>query len=255
MAVNQSKKNDPRFWEKWRESGAVENVYAAYERRMKPLRANERDVEKRIQENEPLNGIEKALQDGCNIHAFLSGGGLRVVRIEQYGVLKGYGEHPSIDHAIYHADDDFLAGGRDYKTVYGGEHLHYLTGSLSTTSPLDAWVRQGRTFDAYKRDGDVVFELHGYSETDIPPEVLKEVDEMGQTVTWRSRGYTYETSGSRFPNGKACHSTRVIEWPKGRDGADPWMYKIVKTGAGKNFTEALEKAFEATEVEIMRDSA
>ena len=52
--VNQSKKNDPRFWAIWRESGAVENMQTAYERKMKPLWAEERRVEK-----ERLSQVEK----------------------------------------------------------------------------------------------------------------------------------------------------------------------------------------------------
>jgi hypothetical protein len=39
-----------------------------------------------------LAGIEKALAEGCKVHAFCSGGGLRVVRIEKNGKLKGYGD-------------------------------------------------------------------------------------------------------------------------------------------------------------------
>lgn len=253
--VNQSKINDPRFWAKWKASGAVGDMYAAYERQMEPLRANEREVEKLVQENRHLTGIEKALQEGNRIHGFLSGGGLRVVRIELDGVLKGYGEHPSVDHALRHADEDFLAGGRDYNAVYGGKHLHYLTGSTGVTSPLDSWVRQGRTFDTYVRDGEVVLELHGYGETRTPQEVIKEVDEKRLPVTWASRGYTYETSKSRFPNGEPCHSTKIIDAPEGRSGSDPWMYKIVKYGTGKSLTEALESAFKATEVEVVRDAA
>ncbi len=255
MTVNESKKNNPRFWKKWLESGAIGNMHTTYERKIKPLRANEREIESRVQENQPLTGIEKALQEGSNIHSFLSGGGLRVVRIEQDGVLKGYGEHPSVDHALRHADEDFLAGGRDYNAVYGGKHLHYLTGSTDATSPLDGWLRQGRTFDAYVKDGEVVFELHGYGKTETPREIIEQVDKTGQQVTWKNRGYTYETSASRFPSGEPCHSTSIIEKPEGRNGADPWMYKIVKTGTGKDLTEALESAFKAREVEIMNDAA
>lgn len=253
--VNQSKINDQRYWKKWQESGAIGNMYTASERQMKPLRENEHDVEKRIQKNEPLVGLEKALQDGCNIHGFLSGGGLRVIRIEQSGVLKGYGEHPSVDHALRHADDDFLAGGRDYDAVYGKEHLHYLTGSSSSSSSLDAWVRQGRTFDAYIKSGDVVLELRGYGKTKTPANVIEKVDKTGQLVTWDDRGYVYETKASRFPNGERCYSTSVIQNPVGRSSADPWMYKIAKIGTGKNLTEALENAFKATEIEIMENAA
>ncbi len=248
--VNQSKKNDLRFWEKWRESGAVENISTAYERQMELLKTNERDVEKRIQENEPQIGIERALQEDCTIHAFLSGGGLRVVRIEQEGVLKGYGEHPSVDHALYHANDDFVAGGRSYNAVYGGKQLHYLTGSTSASSELDGWLRQGRTFDAFVRDSEIVLELRGYDKTETPRDVIKQVDETRVPVTWENRGYTYETSISFFQNGEQCYSTSVIGKPEGRRGVDAWMYEIVKIGKGKDFSEALKRAFVSKEIEV-----
>ncbi len=219
------------------------------------LRKNERAVEKLVQESQPLTGIEKSLQDGCRIHGFLSGGGLRVVRIELDYVLKGYGEHPSVDHALRHADEDFLAGGRGYDAVYGRKYLHYLTGSSTATSPLDGWLLQGRTFDAYLKYRKMVVELRGYGETKTPQEVIKEADETGLPVTWKNRGYIYETSKSRFPNGEPCHSTRTIKIPRGRSGADPWSYKIVKAGTGRDFTESLESAFKASEVEVRRNAA
>lgn len=36
--------------------------------------------------------LEKILKDNCVSRAFMSGGGLRVVRIERSGILVGYGE-------------------------------------------------------------------------------------------------------------------------------------------------------------------
>ena len=50
---------------------------------------------------DPIVLVEEALRKGKGLHAFLSGGGLRVVRIEDKGrgTLRGYGEHPHIDEA------------------------------------------------------------------------------------------------------------------------------------------------------------
>ena len=255
--INQSKANDMRFWNKWRESGAIGSIQAADERQARQNQfnmhsVNEREVGILVQENRPLSGIEQALTYGCNIHGFLSGGGLRVVRIEQDGVLKGYGEHPHVDHALRHADEDYLAGGRDYHDVYGKKHFQYLTGSTSPNSPLDVWVRQGRTFDAEKLVGKIIVELHGYGETREPQEVMKQVNETGQPVSWASRGYTYETSRYTFPNGELGHSTRVLESPEGKKGNHPFSFNIVKSGVGNGFLEALEDAFKAEEVEVER---
>lgn len=107
-------------------------------------------------------GIDQALERGNRLHGFLSGGGLRVIRLELDGELKGYGEHPNVDEALIHASEDFSAGGRDYYEVYGKLYPHYLTGSSEITSPLDGWLLRGRTIDAYRvYRGKVRVELTG----------------------------------------------------------------------------------------------
>ena len=196
-----------------------------YQRREEPLLENERAVEQLIKDNSPLTGIEKALQQGHKIHGFRSGGGLRVVSIKLGDVLKGYGEHPSVDHALRHADEDILAGVRDYHAVYGKKYPHYLTGSSDVTSPLDGWLLRGNTFDTYVRNKEVVSQLQGYSQTETPDYVMKQVNKTGKPVRWKNRGYLYETEAFRFPNGDFGHSTSVISDLK--KGMDPWMYIII----------------------------
>lgn len=108
-----------------------------------------------------LPGLEQALRDGCKVHAFRSGGGLRVIRITtKDGQLKGYGEHPQVEDALSHANEDFLAGGRPYQEVYGGSKPNYLTGSSEPTSPLDDWLLHGHTFDAWYDGVRVFFKLN-----------------------------------------------------------------------------------------------
>lgn len=218
-------------------------------------KADKLEFEREDAQNHPpkvmpeLPGIAAALATGCKLRAFLSGGGLRVIRLERKDTLKGYGEHPDVSEALVHASDDYLAGGRPYDEVYGKEHPHYLTGSSSSASNVDAWVRQGRTFDAWQEDEDVVFQLKGYSYMDVPDDVIERVKE-GETVNWRKRGYTMESSPSQFGNGEWACSTKLIKSPKGRDGSDSYMYQITKTGRGTDFWKAMLAAFEAPEVEV-----
>lgn len=197
-----------------------------------------------------LTGLEKALEEGCRLHGFRSGGGLRVIRIEQEGRLRGYGEHPNVEDALSHANEDFLAGGREYNEVYGKSKPHYLSGSSRATSPFDQWLLQGRTIDAYRDGMDVVVELRGLVETETPQDIIEQVKETGQPVSWQQRGYTFETSYSNFPNGERCYSTSIVISPKGRSGTGAWMYDIVKIGRAKEFFEALERALEAREIEV-----
>lgn len=200
-----------------------------------------------------VSGIEKALQEGCNIHGFLSGGGLRVIRIEQEGNLRGYGEHPNVEGALRHANEDYLAGGKPYDSVYGASEPLYLTGSGRATSPLDRLLLRGQTIDAHMLGSDVVIELRGIAHINIPAEVTEQVKRTGQPVIWANRGYSYITSPSGLPNDPPYPpSTRVLTGPEGRDNADPWMYGVVKTGRGKGFLEALEHALEAEEVGVTR---
>jgi hypothetical protein len=200
-----------------------------------------------------LVGIEKALKAECKLHAFLSGGGLRVVRLETtHAELKGYGEHPQIEDALSHCNEDYLAGKRPYDEVYGGLKPCYLTGSSTPTGQLDAWLLKGSTFDAWQ-DGDVVaFRLAGYADVNTPDEICNRVRATGTPETWTNRGYTYEITRTYFANGEAgtCHS--VVSSPEGHSGADPWMYRITKTGRGPNLWSAMSAAFAAEPVEVPR---
>ena len=198
-------------------------------------------------------GIDKALREGCKLHTLLSGGGLRVVRIEKNGELKGYGEHPHIEDALSHANEDFLAGNRPYDEVYGNTKPHYLTGSSTSTSPLDHWLLQGNNFDAWQDNDSVVFQLKGLTRVEAPKELLDEVLRTGTPTTWEHRGYTYHITRLHFPNGEPYTPIGIIKSPKDeKRNIDPWMYYITKTGHGNNFWTAMENAFKAEEVEVQR---
>jgi len=193
--------------------------------------------------------LEGALRKGNCIHAFLSGGGLRVIRIEKKrnGKLLGYGEHPEVDEALRHVAEDFAAGGRPYNKVYGpkGLYAHPRTGSSETTSDLDAWIRQGRTFDIRSEGDQLIVELRGFDEF-TTPDSAHERALNGDVVLTENRGYTYETKrDSEFGGGV---TTSVIKSPgkkRNGTGADPWMWHIVKTGRAANLSEAFEQAFKA----------
>lgn len=196
-----------------------------------------------------LLGIKNALKEGCRIHAFRSGGGLRVVRIEKDGKLLGYGEHPHIEDALLYANEDFLAGGRPYNEVYGKSQPHFLTGSSSPTSDLDLWILSGGTFDAWQKDTKISFQFEKLCITRIPKEIIEEVIKTGNSTTWEHRGFVREITRTTFPNGAFCAESRVIK-NKNTDNLQRQseFYDIAKTGEGINFFEAMNSAFKAEEV-------
>jgi hypothetical protein len=194
----------------------------------------------------PIPGIEKAL---------LSGGGLRVVRIEHTDPFvhrtAGYGEHPDVMTAIAHADEDYLEGGRPYDKLYGelGKYTMYLTGSSTPSGPLDLWVRQGHKFKAWKEGNEVVFQLSGLVEYRTP-EWVREKMKTENSVEWSDRGFSYQSVHTRFPNGEPCLSTKVTGTPEGKSSNRAWMYYATQTGRAPDFWAAMNAAFEAPSIEV-----
>ncbi len=191
-----------------------------------------------------LSGIEKALQEGCKLHGFRSGGGLRVIRLEQERKLRGYGEHPNVEGALNHADEDFLAGGRKYSDVYGKSKDHYLTGSSLASSELDQWLLCGHTIDAYVQGKEVVIELKGTEEVRTPKDLVEKMKKTCENVRWSKNGFTYLSTPT-----DTGYTTEVISAPKGKTskGSDPWFCEVLKVGRGNKFYEALEAAVKAEE--------
>ena len=129
-----------------------------------------------------LEEIEKALKQGATLHAFRSGAGLLVVRVEgstkdrpqlagRERGLWGYGEYISWEGALEHCAQDLAVGGQPYNEVYGenGKHAHYLTGSSGGDGGLDEWLSKGNSVDAYCEQGEVVVVLKGYTQRMMVP--------------------------------------------------------------------------------------
>lgn len=200
-----------------------------------------------------MGKIEAALRDGGRLHAFRSGGGLRVIRIEQGergGQLVGYGEHPNVGDAFRILADDLAAGARMYADVYGPIETHYLTGSSSPDGRLDAWLLQGATFDAMAADGGFVFELRGLEDHKTPEDIVARA-RAGETVRYtdETRGVVYETKPYRFPNGDIGSTTSAVHVPEGMSNHRAWMWYAVRMGRGATLAEAISAAFDAQPVE------
>ena len=202
-----------------------------------------------------LAGIHIALKQGLKLHAFLSGGGLRVMSLSNKdGDEKAYGEHPHVEEALNHLDEDFLAGGRSYSETYGpnGIYTHYLTGSPLPTSNIDSWLRRGNTFDAWQENGTIFFELHGYKHQEMPKEIMdKAKKNPNENFIWRDRGFVFVGSfnPNLFEKGKGGYTWHCLN-PDG--STRDTFYNIVKSGQGKTLWQAMSAAFRANEVEEIK---
>jgi hypothetical protein len=192
--------------------------------------------------------IHKTLQEGGRMHAFLSGGGLRVIRIEKDQDLIGYGESPNIEEALSYLEEDCSAGGRNYREVYGKIHPHYLTGSCSSTSTLDDWIRQGHTFNCWYEGEDLVFKLYGINFFKFPEWVFEAIKKR-PVIHWKdNRGFIIRFRKDWSFQGSI--SAKAVKAPKGRKIEDYNSWHFSKTGRGLDFWKAMLTAFEASEVEI-----
>lgn len=195
-----------------------------------------------------LSHITKALQAGARLHAFCSGGALRVVRIERGkrgGKLIGYGEHPNIEEALNLTNKTLrpVIGRMPKKSVY-------LTGASSAESPLDEWILCGNTFDAWaKADGQIVVQLlnENYSD-EVPETLLKEAIAHG-SADWHNRGGIHQVHSVSYHPKRDEHrydySLKEI-----KRCTQNVRYPVAKIGRGKNFDEALQEALKAPQLEI-----
>ena len=125
--------------------------------------------------------LEKTIRKGARLHAFRSGGGLRVVSINDSDD-PGYGEHPYVYEALQYAEEDAKAGGREYKEVYGKLHDHYLTGDPTPSGGLDAWTLTGRSWDISFKDGKFVFESKYLRQLEPPKEISDQAIATGERL-------------------------------------------------------------------------
>jgi len=199
-----------------------------------------------------LTIVENYLRRGTGVHAFRSGGGLRVVRIEgpDRGDLVGYGEHIHVEGAIRIAAQDAVAGNRPYDEVYGKTEPHYLTGAERPSSMLDDWILRGHTFDLhYDSEADeYVAEFEGTEHVDAPKEA-REKAKRGETAQWSTRGRTYQTTACVFPNGDKGTTSTVINRLPHQEHRDDWIYTAVRTGRALRLRDALEVGLKAEPVE------
>lgn len=207
-----------------------------------------------------LPGLETKLRDGCLLHAFRSGGGLRVVRLEEVvgerrtpdkslrrGEVIAYGEHPDIQEALAHAEEDFQAGHRAYDQVYGPIHPHYLTGSTTASCGLDHWVLSGHSLDVYCQTfgGKVQFVVEaGYTYyIKTPQRVMDLVREKKQPVIWMRNDYRYESTLANHPAGGV--TTSVLFANENDPGGNAWFQKTNAFYADGTLAEALASANDA----------
>jgi hypothetical protein len=193
--------------------------------------------------------VEACIRSGGRIHAFRSGGGLRVLRLEQDERLKAYGEHPHVEVAFRHLEEGCAAGGRPYGEVYGTIYDNYWTGSTTTSSSIDRFLRMGRSFDIfYKRRNAGLFVCRAeyLAERHAPEWIGEYVMKYQVNFQWETSGHLYEASPFVFPgNGEQGWSVRCLTNPKGVN----WSYNgklYITSRTFKGILSKMEGTFAST---------
>lgn len=177
------------------------------------------------------NHIEKFFQDPKNegylLHAFTSGGRLRVLRIDSPNKDKKglYGESINLNEAFKILEEDAQAGGRKYSDVYGPIHPHYLTGAYPEENDrLDCLLAEGYTFDITYKDGMFQMTVNYGRRNKTPKAIMEKVSATGKPVKFEIDNLEFECSLCRFANGDIGHSTACLT--KIEQGFDPWYIKL-----------------------------
>ena len=113
------------------------------------------------------DNLNLEILSGRKLHIFLSGGRLRVCRIEaENDKLLAYGEAPNLETSLLHCNDN-IVDKLDYHGQYIGsdaKYPHYLTGeSPSDTDYLDRCLWSGN-LDFYKEGDKIRGQFNGYDE-------------------------------------------------------------------------------------------
>lgn len=186
--------------------------------------------------------LERALRQGCRLHAFMSGDGTRVVRLEKRdGLLAGYGEGRRVSEAAMMAAENFKSG----KTR---DLVH--TEARHPDGELDAWIRRGHTFDAWSLGHtDYAFQLRGLEFEKIAPSVVKRWT-AGDRFSWTSpRGVTWIGGPVKFGNGDQGCTYNIVAKPHGMSRQQAEMYYAQRTGYSIRLEFAIERALQAELVE------
>lgn len=188
--------------------------------------------------------IEAALREGARLHAFRSGGGLRVVRVENKQRLVGYGEDGHIYESLRLAE-------KATNALCGARTSRLLTGSASSTDELDAWILQGHTFDAWADMDDIVVELvNQYYRPSPSDELLAEARSNG-SAKWPYKDHVVlilDVCSHR--QGPCCYRTESLT-----KGTASWVQSVTKTGRAKTLKEAIELAIAAPLIEQVQKAA
>ena len=132
--------------------------------------------------------------------------------------------------AFRHADEDYLAGGRPYKKVYGKLYDQYYTDSFMSDCAMDQFVKSGYNIDLKKSVDEKVFlTAHWTERIDIPKNIKNKILVNYETIFWNSDGRIFESKPEFFPSGDIGFSTKYILGPKSKLGNNEYQ-RDVKIG-------------------------
>jgi hypothetical protein len=200
-----------------------------------------------------FDSIEKAMKEGYDFHAFLSGGRLRVLTLRKAREDDCYyGESANFTPAFNILIDDVKAGGRPYDKVYGPKETHYWTGAYADPAdPVDVVLWASKSINASFQDGKIEATIDIYEEFKTPKVILEKAGETFRPIHWRIFGgdkTTFTTTPQRDMMGGLCFSTDANK----KDYFKEDKIKRI-TANGLLLLETLKEAAEKTLLEIEKE--
>lgn len=154
------------------------------------------------------SNLEKYLKENSDayLHAFRSGSGLRVLRVDKPNSKKAifYGEGPDLDYALNMLIDN--VNGKKQSEV-----RQYLTGSFADESDkLDFRLAQGESFDIKFIDGYFNMKIDFYVRRNTPKQIREKVLQTMQPVTFEMYNHEFQCSPYMFADNSYGTSTKCL---------------------------------------------
>lgn len=173
-----------------------------------------------------LGHIEDALRKGARLNAFISGTGLRVVKVTGNDI-KGYGEGECIEEALLYCNHNLNCPDEKLTPSDLGFEL--------PTSLLDKRMGRGQKFYAWYDGMNICIQWRSLEEFKLPPAIRLQVIDMQEALPYRDpiRKFIYVVKPTTMPgNGMKTVEITTAHVPEGQTEDHAFHYHVIQETSG-----------------------